>query len=200
MGLNRLRGMWLSEEEPGQAFLFKDIRSASEAQFEAEASRKPARGEERVAQLPARSGSENQFNAMGEQLRMLLDQCLDVVHKDPEVALRGRTAEWDIWFDEPLLSSIRTSSLPLMLKLRLLAFMTVMLPFLDEREQERVRAAIAHLTSPETVSYGEILTEQDLIHTQWLVRGVRRSRDIQGQMEALRRSILRRVPNRHTIS
>lgn len=199
MGLNRLRGMWLSEEEPGQAFLFKDIRSAAEAQFEAEVPRKGGRGEERVAQLPARSGLETQFNAMSEQLRMLLDQCLDVVSKDPEVALRGRSAEWDIWFDEPLLSAIRTSSLPLALKLRLLAFMTVMLPFLDEREQERVRATLGHLTAPETASYGEILTEQDLIHTQWLVRGVRRSRDIQGQMVALRRSILRRVPNRNSV-
>ena len=81
------------------------------------------------------------------------------------------------------------------LKLRLLAFLAVMLPFLDEREQDRVRMTLSSISADEPVSYGEILTEQDLIHTQWLVRGVRRSKDILAQMDALRRSILRRVPN-----
>ena len=193
MGLNRLRGMWMSEEEPGQVFLFRDIKA--KADFEPEPPKKPGRYEERPGPVVTQRDPDRAYNATTEQLRMLLDQCLQVVGKDPEVALRGRPADWDLWFQEPLLSSVRTSTLPVGLKLRLMAFLAVMLPFLDEREQDRVRMTLSNLSAEEPPSYGEILTEQDLIHTQWLVRGVRRSKDVLGQMDALRRSILRRVPN-----
>lgn len=193
MGLNRLRGMWMSEEEPGQVFLFRDIKPP-EPDYTPEPPRKPGRMEERALPTPPKRDPEQAYSATAEQLRMLLDQCLQVISKDPEVALRGRPAEWEIWFQEPLLSSIRTSTFPVSLKLRLLAFLAVMLPFLDEREQDRVRTTLSSISAEEPVSYGEILTEQDLIHTQWLVRGVRRSKDIMAQMDALRRSILRRVP------
>jgi hypothetical protein len=186
--------MWLSEENPGDSFLFKDKKNA-EADFEPENNRRKTRVDDHAAAAHSHKEVEKAYNATTDQLRMLLDQCLQVVRKDPEVALRGRPAEWEIWFQEPLLSSVRTSSLPLGLKLRLLAFLGVMLPFLDEREQDRVKGTLVTISAQEIPSYGDILTEQDLIHTQWLIRGVRRSKDIMGQMEALRRSILRRVPS-----
>ncbi|NUN96372.1 MAG: hypothetical protein HUU16_09380 [Candidatus Omnitrophica bacterium] len=194
MGLNRLRGMWLSEEEPGQAFLFKDIRTA-EADFQPVMPRKADREEPRpYAARPEHLDSDRLYNALSEQLRILLDQCLDVVSRDPEVALNTPPASWELWFQEPLLSSVRRSTLPLALKLRLLAFLALMLPFLDEREQERVKMTIAGLSPANSQAFGEILTEQDLLHTQWLVQSIRRSKDIKPQMEALRRSILARVP------
>jgi hypothetical protein len=39
----------------------------------------------------------------------------------------------------------------------------------------------------------EILTRQDLIHTEWLVRSIRRSKDLKNQMDVLRRSIDNRI-------
>jgi hypothetical protein len=194
MGLNRMRDLWMSKEDLGQVFLFRDVKPP-EPDYIPEPPRKPARGEDHASPAVPKRDPERTYNATTEQLKMLLDQCLQVISKDPEVALRGRPADWDLWFNEPLLSSIRTSTFPLSLKLRLLAFLAVMLPFLDEREQDRVRMTLSSISADEPVSYGEILTEQDLIHTQWLVRGVRRSKDILAQMDALRRSILRRVPN-----
>jgi hypothetical protein len=193
MGLNRLRGMWMSEEDPGQAFLFKDMQS-KDTDFEVEIPRRAARAESYAQPAGGHSPQDGRlFNATGEQLRSLLDQCMQLVGKDPEVALRGQSGAWDSWFQEPLLSAIRCSNLGIDLKLRLLAFLALMLPFLDDREQERVRMTISGL-SPLWSPTGEILTEQDLIHTQWLVRAIRRSKDIRGQMEGLRRSILNRLP------
>ncbi len=194
MGLNRMRDMWLSKEDLGQVFLFRDIKPP-EPEYIPEPPRKAVKSEDHGSPSTPKRDTGQTYSATAEQLRMLLDQCLQVISKDPEVALRGRPAEWDLWFQEPLLSSIRTSTFPVGLKLRLLAFLAVMLPFLDEREQDRVRMTLSSISADEPVSYGEILTEQDLIHTQWLVRGVRRSKDILAQMDALRRSILRRVPN-----
>ncbi len=193
MGMNRVRDMWMSKEDLGQIFLFRDVKPP-EPEYIPEPPRKPSRTEERAAPPLPKRDPEQRYSATTEQLRMLLDQCIQVVSQDPEVALRGRAAEWDLWFQEPLLSSIRTSAFPLGLKLRLLAFLAVMLPFLDEREQDRVRTTLSTISADDPVSYGETPTDQDLIHTQWLVRGVRRSKDVLAQMDALRRSILRRVP------
>jgi hypothetical protein len=187
--------MWMSEEEPGQAFLFKDMKKA-DADFEPEPPRRAVRQDDRarVTVLPQRSDIERLYNANSEQLRSLLDQCMQLVSKDPEVALRTGEATWETWFQEPLLSAVRCSNLCISLKLRLMAFLALMLPFLDDREQERVRMTLSSMSPSATNPFGEILTEQDLLHTQWLVRAVRRSKDIKGQMEALRRSILTRVP------
>lgn len=195
MGLNRLRGMWLSEEEPGQAFLFRDMKTADSKYDPVEPKAAEYREEKTSASAATRRDVRpSNTQASNDQLRMLLDQCLQVVGRDPEVALNGQPASWDMWFQEPLLSSVRCSNLPLGMKLRLMAFLALMLPFLDDREQDRVRVTISGLTPAYSETEAEILTEQDLIHTQWLVRAVRRSKDIRGQMEAIRRSILARSP------
>ena len=88
MGLNRMRDMWLSKEDLGQVFLFRDIKPP-EPEHIPEPPRRQGRSEDHVSPPMPKRDSEPTFSATAEQLRMLLDQCLQVISKDPEVALRG---------------------------------------------------------------------------------------------------------------
>ncbi|MCA9449398.1 MAG: hypothetical protein KC931_19930 [Candidatus Omnitrophica bacterium] len=154
--------------------------------------RRPRREEEVLTIAPSRAETPTVSDATTDQIRMLLDRCMEIVGRDPEVALKGPQIDWDSWFSQPVLSAARRCNFPTTLKQRLLAFLALMLPFLDEREQERVQMTLTNL-SPREADCGEILTEQDLIHAQWLVKAIRRSNDIQSQMEGLQRSISRSI-------
>jgi hypothetical protein len=191
MALNRLREMWWSNEDTGQAYLFGEMDSSKEEESEPVVRRRRPRREEEVLSIaPSRAEAPSVSDATTDQIRMLLDRCMEIVARDPEVALKGSRVDWDAWFSQPVLSAARRCNFPTTLKQRLLSFLALMLPFLDEREQERVRTTLTNL-SPREGDSGEILTEQDLIHAQWLVEAIRRSNDILSQMEGLRRSISR---------
>ena len=195
MGLNRLREMWLSQEDTGQSYLFSELDASSEEPEPVVRRKKPPREEVTLprnapplAEAPPFSEGES------NQLVALLEKCMEVVARDPDVALNGKPVEWETWFSQPLLSTVRRSNLPTCLKQRLLSFLALMLPFLDERERERVQSTLAGIAETNVVEFGDILTEQDLIHSQWLVQAIRKSNDILPQMEGLKRSIIRSIP------
>lgn len=194
MAFDRWRDMWQGNEEPDQTFLFQQFEPV-EPQF---------RPPERVS-LPEGNPSggfgEQPSQAMtgttdgqAEKIRTIVKQCLEVVQRDPDVALNSKPLTWDMWFSEPLLVETRCCPIEVTLKQRLLGFVAMMLPFLDEKERERLRGLISALRTNQSLGCSEIMTEQDLLHTQWLVQAIRRSRDINNQMEALQRSITKRLP------
>jgi len=193
MGFNRLREMWLSQEDTGQAYLFSDMSSA-ESQPEPVVRRtQPPREDPIPRKKPPLAEGDSLFDAASDHLVKLLDKCMEVVQKDPEVALNGKPVEWETWFSQPLLSAIRRANFPTGLKQRLLAFMALMLPFLDDKEQDRVKTALVQISETEVDGFSDILTEQDLIHSQWLVQAIRKTKDILPQMDGLKRSIIRSV-------
>jgi hypothetical protein len=196
MGFNRLREMWLSNEDMDQGFLFGESEPEepeSEPEPVVRRKRPPREDSARTRRPPV---VEPTFlpDGIGEQLASLLNKCMECVERDPEVALNGRPVEWESWFSQPILSTLRRANLPTGLKQRLLAFFALMLPFLDEREQERVQANLVTIVSGDINEFGEILTEQDLIQAQWLVQAIRKSKDVLSQMQGLRRSVLRSIP------
>ena len=129
----------------------------------------------------------------GGQILLLTERCLELVAQDPELAHRGKPLEWEDWFAHPLLRQVRNARMATGLKQRFLAFMALMLPFLEAREQEQIRAMISDITPSGPPGPGESMVEQDLIHTQWLVQAILKSRDIPAQMKGLRRSIVRQA-------
>lgn len=195
MGFNRLREMWLSNEDEGQAFLFQQLdppepreepTPVRKKEIHRDYIPKPAQPAPRTVVFPN--------GGLGEKMESFLSKCMEVVEKDPDVAFNGRVIEWESWFTHPLLSQIRRCCLPVASKQRLLSFVALMLPFLDEKEEERVRAILAEMAPTVHDDHYEMLTDQDLIHSQWLVRSIIRSRDILVQMHGLKRSILRSLP------
>jgi len=196
MGFNRLREMWLSNEDEGQAFLFHQMDPPEPEVEEPTPVRRRDPHRDYIPPMTPPKPKPQVFHpgGLGEKMESFLSKCIEVVEKDPEVAFNGKTLEWESWFTHPLLSQVRRSCLPVASKQRLLSFLALMLPFLDEKEEERVRAILAEMAPTVHDEHYEMLTEQDLIHSQWLVRSVLRSRDILPQMLGLKRSVLRSLP------
>jgi len=167
MGFNRLREMWLSNEDMDQGYLFGEMDSQQDPEPEPTVRRKrPPREEPDYERRPPVAEPAFLPDGMGDQLVSLLDKCMEIVSRDPEVALNGKPVEWESWFSQPILSTLRRANLPTGLKQRLLAFFALMLPFLEEREQERVQANLTTIVSGGVNDFGEILTEQDLIRDE----------------------------------
>jgi len=195
MTLNRLKGMWQSDESNSdQEFLFREIKGAETLNTKEKAKQlfTPQSSRDPIG-FPGHYEEPEQFDRT-DILRRLLDQCIEVVSRDPEVGIRNGEYQWDIWFNDKILSAIRCSStIPMELKLRLLAFFALMIPFFDDHEKERVFQSLERIDNTIAYGMGEILTRQDLIHTEWLVRSIRRSKDLKNQMDVLRRSIDNRI-------
>ena len=196
MGFNRLREMWSSNEDEGQAFLFHQMDPPEPPEETPPPVHKREVQRDYIPPIAPQRPEPRVYPSGGltEKMASFLSKCMEVVEKDPEVAFNGKGIEWESWFTHPLLSQIRRSCLPVTSKQRLLAFVAIMLPFLDEREEERVRVILSEMAPTVHDESFEMLTEQDLIHSQWLVRSILRSRDILTQMQGLRRSILRSLP------
>ncbi|MCB9782518.1 MAG: hypothetical protein H6751_06110 [Candidatus Omnitrophica bacterium] len=190
--------MWLSNDDEGQAFLFQQMDPPEPEEEEPAPIRKREMHRDYIPPMTPPKPKPQQpvypSGALGEKMESFLSKCMEVVEKDPEVAYNGKAVEWESWFTHPILSQIRRSCLPVTAKQRLLSFSALMLPFLDEKEEERVRVILAEMAPTVHDEHYEMLTEQDLIHSQWLVRSVLRSRDILVQMQGLKRSILRSLP------
>jgi len=194
MGFNRLREMWLSNEDMDQGYLFGEIQSEDPEPEPVVRRKLPPREDSVHSWRPPVAEPRFLADGIGEQLTSLLSKCIEVVERDPEVALNGKPVEWESWFSQPILSTLRRANLPTGLKQRLLAFFALMLPFLDDREQERVQVNLVTIVSGGVNEFGEILTEQDLIQAQWLVQAIRKSKDVLAQMQGLRRSVIRSIP------
>ncbi len=196
MGFNRLREMWLSNEDEGQAFLFQQMDPPEPVEEPPVPTRKKEVHRDYIPPMTPSKPKPQVFpsGGLGEKMESFLSKCMEVVEKDPEVAFNGKGIEWESWFSHPLLSQVRRSCLPATSKQRLLSFTALMLPFLDEKEEERVRSILGEMAPTVHDDQYEMLTEQDLIHSQWLVRSVLRSQDVLVQMQGLKRSILRSLP------